>query len=627
MNFHLADLFCGAGGTSAGAVEAIERLGHKAHLTAINHWPVAIATHTKNHPDARHLCTSIDDVNPRNLFNEGELDLLWASPECTHHSIARGGKPINDQSRATAWCVVRWAEALRPPVILIENVPEFLSWGPIGTNGRPLKSKRGEVFRAWKHALEALGYKVEHKLLCAADYGDPTTRTRLFVQAVRGRRKIVWPMPTHARRPDMLTPRAWRPARSIIDFSLPSKSIFARDKPLSPKTMKRIWAGLKKYGLKDFIVPQQSNPIPKTLDEPLGTIVAEGSGPKLVQPFILPQHGSNGPRSVDSPAPTVTTTSRGIALVEPFITSIDHGSNSAEAAAASIDDPLSTIVTKARHGVAEPYLIELRGTAEKQLDASASSIDDPCRTITAGGVHHGLVEPFLIKTANGESRAGEASRARSLDDPAPTICGMRGDLALIEPKLTRKAALKSEKWKTTCNCGHEFLGTLLDACPKCGGFGGHTHGNPVDIEPHLLPQQQGGALRPISEPVPTVATAGAIALVEPFLTSYYGTAGAQSLDDPLDTVTCKDRHALVLPVVEIEGNRYLLDIHFRMLQPDELAGAQGFPKGYKFTGNKSDAVKQIGNAVPCGLSRALVYAVLSQSSDVSALVEDKEEAA
>lgn len=159
MSYHIADLFCGAGGTSAGAVEAIEAMGRQAELTAINHWDVAVATHTANHPTARHLCAGVDSVNPRDLYKEDELDLLWASPECTHHSIARGGRPMSDQSRATAWCVVRWAEALRPPVILIENVPEFQSWGPIGSRGRPLASRKGAeqtLIRA-REELESIG--------------------------------------------------------------------------------------------------------------------------------------------------------------------------------------------------------------------------------------------------------------------------------------------------------------------------------------------------------------------------------------------------------------------------------------------------------------------------------------
>lgn len=540
MKYKIADLFCGAGGTSEGAMEAAEFFGRKPELTAINHWPVAITTHEANHPAARSLCTGVDAVNPRDLFGEGELDLLWASPECTHHSVARGGKPINDQSRATAWCVVRWAESLRPPIILIENVPEFQTWGPIGSKGRPLASKKGETFQAWLNALRSLGYKVDHRMLCAADYGDPTTRTRLFIQAVRGKRKIVWPEKTHSKAVDLFTSRRWTPARDIIDWSLPAGSIFERKKPLSPKTLARIESGLRKFGLKGFILPQQSNPTPKGLDEPVPTVVAEGSGPKLVQPYIV---------------------------------AWDHTSGGAGAGVTSIEDPLSTVVTKARHGVAEPFLVELRGTNEKQLEGSARSLDAPCGTVTTSGAHHALVEPFLIKTANGASGSDD-SRVKSLDEPMPTVCGNRGDVALIEP--------------------------------------------------YLLGQQTCSALRPVSEPAPTVSTGGAIALVEPFLVSFYGNGQPHDIDEPTPTVTCKDRFGLVRPVVEIDGNRYLLDIRFRMLQPHELALAQGFPRGYQFTGSKTDQVKQIGNAVPRRLARAIVGAVLSQNPDVSALVDAEE---
>jgi len=551
VSFKIADLFCGAGGTSAGAVDAIERLGYQAQLTAINHWPVAVATHTVNHPTARHLCTSIDDVNPRNLFGEGELDLLWASPECTHHSTARGGKPINDQSRATAWCVVRWAEALRPPVILVENVPEFASWGPIGHNGRPLKSRKGEVFRAWKAALEALGYRVEHKLLCAADYGDPTTRTRLFVQAVRGRRKIVWPSPTHTRggESDLLgTRRPWVAAKEIIDWTLPTPSIFDRKRPLSEKTMRRIMAGLRKFGLKNFIVPQFGE--------------REGQDPRV--------------HDLEQPTPAVTSHGAG-ALVSPYIVAWDNQSSAN--GEWSAEQPLGTVTTKTRHGVAQPFLVELRGTSERQLDATARAVDAPLNAITAGGVHHGLAQPFLVQVAhgNGTDPNGDARRVKSLEEPLGTVCGNRGDMALIEP--------------------------------------------------HLLPQQSDGRLRPVSEPTPTVAAAGAIALIEPFLVEYYGTGKAQPVDQPLGTATTKARFALARPTIELHGKTYLIDIGFRMLQPHELAAEQGFPKGYQFTGTKTDAVKQIGNAVPCGLSRALVYAALSQSSDVSALLDVEEEAA
>jgi DNA (cytosine-5)-methyltransferase 1 len=432
-------------------------------LTAINHWPIAIATHTLNHPGARHLCASLDALNPRELYNPGVLDLLWASPECTHHSVARGGKPINDQSRATAWCVVRWAEALMPPVILIENVPEFIAWGGIGSDGRPMKSKKGATFAAWVGALESLGYKVGWKKLRAADYGDPTTRQRLFIQAVRGKRRVVWPNATHAAPggTDLFEQnrRPWRTAGSdVIDWKIKGESIYSRKRPLSKNTMRRIMDGLKKFGGND------------------------------------------------------------------------------------------------------PFIVEMRGTSDSQISRTAHSINGPLGTVSTSGAHHALINPFLIAMEHGGS-------VRSINDPINTI--------------------------TTAKGGAHAL-----------------------IEPCLLPQQSCGALRPVSQPAPTVSTAGAIALIEPFLVEYYGTAGAESVNQPLNTVTCKDRHALVQPEVRIDGKRYVLDILFRMLQPHELAAAQGFPSGYQFSGTKTDAVKQIGNAVPRRLARAIVLAVMGQNSDI-----------
>jgi DNA (cytosine-5)-methyltransferase 1 len=592
----IADLFCGAGGTSAGAVEAVMALGRTPEVTAVNHWPIAIDTHTANHPGARHFCTGIDSVNPRHLFGENELDILWASPECTHHSIARGGKPINDQSRATAWCVIRWAEALRPPIILIENVPEFQTWGPIGSTGRPLPSKKGETFQAWLSALRSLGYKVDHQMLCAADYGDPTTRTRLFIQAVRGRRKIVWPAKTHTKTPELFTTRRWTPARDIIDWSLSGGSIYERPKPLSEKTMARIFAGLRKFGLKEFIIPQNSSNNPVSLESPCPTLTTTSRGVGFAQPFIIPNFGEREGQSprvhdIESPLPTVTSHGAG-ALITSYIVAWDHTSGGPGAGISSIEEPISTVVTKARHGLAEPFLIELRGSSASNIRSTARSIESPLPTITATGTHNAVIqpylcnlkgqstacdiqapiptitahaphlylaEPYLIKTANGTSRAGEHSRAMSLQNPAPTICGNRGDLAIIQP--------------------------------------------------HLLPQQSAGALRPVSDPTPTVSTSGAIALVEPLLLNYQAAAGAGSTERP---------------IVEINGIRYLLDIRFRMLQPHELALAQGFPANYKFTGNKSEQVKQIGNAVPRRLARAILAAVLTQSQDVSWLVDAEE---
>lgn len=477
----MADLFCGAGGTSTGAIEAGQWLGYRVDVTGVNHWNRATETFLANHPGARVLCTGVDDVRPQSLFGEGELDLLWASPECMHHSVARGGRPINDQSRATAWCVVRWAEALRPGIILVENVPEFQGWGPIGANGRPLKSKKGETFRAWLAALASLNYRVEYRVLCAADYGDPTTRRRLFVQAVRGRRRIVWPEATHGPS-DLL--RQLHPHRSarehVVDWSLKGRWIDEMKPqarygglPLSPNSLERINSGFLKHGLKRV-----------------------ASGVKIA-PYITTMEHGGSVRSIDRPMPTVTTAKGGaISLVMP-------------------------------------YLVTHRGTSERHLHSSAGSIDEPVSTVAGEGGHIALAEPFLFYT----NHPG-GDRTLSVDDPLPTVAGNRGEIAMVQA-----------------------------------------------------------------------------ALLEPYLVEYYGTGGSQSVDDPLNTVTSKHRHALVSPEVVVDGRVYR--VRYRMLQAHELAAAQGFTKDYQFSGTKTEQVKQIGNAVPRRLARALVAAVLAQDSGVN----------
>lgn len=524
--FVAADLFCGAGGTSTGLVEACRKAGRPVKLTAINHWPTAVATHSLNHPEVRHLCASLDSLNPRELFNPGELDLLWASPECTHHSNARGGKPISEQSRATAWCVIRWADALLPNVVLVENVREFLTWGPLDSKGRPLESRKGELFGAWRAALEALGYRVDFRILCAADFGDPTTRERLFIQAVRGRRPIRWPEPTHCRvgqgasgaEQDLFRKalKPWRAAREIIDWSLPGKSIFKRERPLSPKTMNRIMVGLKRYGLKGFTL--------------------SAGGPKC------------GPTSVD--------------------------------------EPLGTVLCRDHRAVAQPYLVKLKGTG------TANDVDRPLDTVAANGKHHAIAEPFLVQV----NHEGEGGRVRNTAEPLPTVCGNRGEWAVCNPFVL------GQQSGAVARQVDQPLPTVA------------TDGAIGLVQPFIVGFDNGGSkshqTRSVEEPLSTVVTEARHAVAQPFIVKYYGTGQCRPVDEPVDTVTAKERFGLAMPEVEIDGERFRVDIHFRMLQPHELAGAQGFPKDYRFTGNKSEQVKQIGNAVPGNLSEALVAAVL-----------------
>lgn len=478
---HAADLFCGAGGTSTGLAMACRAAGLDVELLAINHWDVAIDSHTANHPWAKHRCESLDNVDPRKAIPGGRLQLLVASPECTHHSRARGGKPMSDQSRASAWHVLRWAEALYVENILVENVPEFLEWGPIGASGHPLKSKKGETFAAFVSGLRSLGYRVDWKILNAADYGDATTRNRLFVQARRGNRPIAWPEPTHSASGDATlfgARRRWRPAREVIDWSVKGTSIFGRKKPLAPKTLARIAEGLRRFG------------------------------GESAEPFLIALTHGGRLRSIDDPLPTVTGAHRGeLGLVEPFVIGQQSG-----AVARSVGEPLPTIATSGAVALVEPFLVPFYG-----------------------------------------ERAGQPPRTHAVSEPVPTI-----------PASAAKFGL---------------------------------------VEPFVVPMNRDDAPHSVDRPLRTItATSADLALVEPFLVSFYGNGSPSPISSPVPTVTTKDRFGLV--------EQYGVDIRFRMLQPHELAAAMGFPAEYQFSGNREARVRQIGNAVPVNLAKALCSALL-----------------
>jgi site-specific DNA-cytosine methylase len=223
-----------------------------------------------------------------------------AAPECVHFSTARGGRPMNDQSRASAWHLLRWLELLRVDDVLIENVPEFLTWGPLGAKGRPMKSRRGETFKAFVFAVESLNYRVEWRILNAADYGEATTRRRLFIRARRGKKAIDWPEPTHGKRAGgslLRHVRPWRAAREVIDWTIPGDSIFARKRPLAPATMRRIVEGLRRFGgpeLQPFIVAMEHGGRRCRWIRPCRRSRRRRGGAfGVAEPFLVPFYGEN----------------------------------------------------------------------------------------------------------------------------------------------------------------------------------------------------------------------------------------------------------------------------------------------------------------------------------------------
>jgi DNA (cytosine-5)-methyltransferase 1 len=558
--------------------------------------------------DERHICPLQLGTIERCIrlwSNPGELVLSpftgigsegYEAVRCTHHSTARGGRPINDQSRATAWHILKWAQELYIDNILIENVPEFRQWGPLGANGRPLKSKKGQTYRAFLDALRSFGYRVEDRVVNAADYGDPTTRQRLFILAQRGQKRVAYPVATHSRTggPTLFgKTRKWRAAREVIDWSVAGRSIFNRKKPLAPATMARILAGLEKFGgpeLKPFLVVLRQHMAGRSVDVPLPTLSAQGrhiglcepflvdaahgddakSGSPasrtkslndplgtvtgsnrfaIAEPFIVANNANNAPKSVDEPVPTVTGGNRNY-LVESFVLSQQSGGSPR-----STRQPLPTVATDGAISLVEPFLVPYYTERPEERHARTRSVDDPLPTIPAtGGGKFGVVEPFIISAGGAPLR-----QPRSTDDPMPTVMGS-DRLALAEPFLVQTS------------------------------HGQRVHG--------------------VERPLPTVTTArgGDFAVVEPFITKYNGTAkSAQSVGEPLDTVTSKDRFGLVQPCI----NGYVLDIRFRMLQPHELAAAMSFPKDYQFTGIQEDIVKQIGNAWPGETAKAFCLEILA----------------
>lgn len=383
---YAADLFCGAGGTSTGLMNAAQRLGIGVNLLAINHWDIAVQTHQANHPGARHIQTGLESVTPAEVVPGGKLDMLWASPSCTHHSVARGGRPRCDQSRAQPHLLLDWLDQLYVKRVMVENVPAFTSWGPLGANLKPMKSKAGVLFDDYIRALEARGYKTDWRILCCADYGDPTTRERFFLQAVRGREKIRWPEPTHAKNPGgLFRSKPWVPARDIIDWSLPGTSIFRRKKPLAPNTLRRIEAGIERFW------------------------------GKWAEPFLILLRGTKSGTlkstafSIDSPLPTLTAGGGHIGLVQPYVISCNNGSNAEKTTSRvrSIEESIGTQTGSNTFGIVEPIIIP-------QLSCGAPrGMGDPIPTITTAGAH-ALVEPFIISYYG----TGEA---HSIHEPFATI--------------------------------------------------------------------------------------------------------------------------------------------------------------------------------------------------------------
>lgn len=556
--FLVADLLCGAGGSSTGAQRAMAELGLEMELVCLNHWPVAINTHQRNHPEARHYVQDIATVRPHLIVPEGYLDLLMASPTCTHHSVARGGKPTSDQQRSDPWHIITWLTELRVKRIIVENVWEFITWGPVDhRTGKPIKSRKGEYFHAWIETIKRLGFDPEWRKLNAADYGDATTRQRFILMARSDGRKVHWPMPTHSKRDEVnadlfSTAKPWRPAKDVIDWSIKGKSIFNRKKALAPKTLHRIFAGAVKLGWPEpYIVVLRNHMTAQGLEVPLPTIAARGQHLALAEPVIVNMKGKSTASSSAEPLPTQTAHAPHLFAAEPILLS-QHSNGAARPAS----DPLPTITTGGagvdeRPGCARPMLIE-PFVLSRHAGGAARSVEEPTPAQVAKQSHI-LISPYY--------GSGSGETCVSADEPLPTVTS-KGRFGMVVPVT-------------------------------------HT--------------QSGNGARDVEEPIPTLTTAkgGEFAVVMP-VTHAGGHDRAQGVDTPLPTVTGANRGELAIAET---GEQY--DILFRMLEPHELAAAMGFnteDSTYEFTGTKTQQIKQIGNAVSVAKMKACVGAIMADAA-------------
>lgn len=322
----IIDLFAGGGGASTG----IEMTGMKVDI-AIDHDPEAIELHKLNHPNTVHYTCDVWEVDPIEATKGQQVQLLWASPDCKHFSKAKGGKPVEKNIRSLAWVVVDWAKKVRPEVIMLENVEEFKTWGPLDENNRPDKKRKGETFEKFITSLKNLGYNVEWKELRACDYGAPTIRKRLFIVARCDGKRIVFPERTHNDPGSVEVKKGihkpWVPASEVIDFSIHCPSIFSRKKPLVEATMNRIFEGIRRFVVNPdkrliinknkavFIAKHYSGVIGSSCNEPLATVTTIDHN-ALVVASLQGHFGENIESSLSEPVGTVTTKDRfGLVIV------------------------------------------------------------------------------------------------------------------------------------------------------------------------------------------------------------------------------------------------------------------------------------------------------------------------
>ncbi|WP_232494947.1 DNA cytosine methyltransferase [Novosphingobium kaempferiae] len=612
----IVDNFAGGGGASTGIEAALGR----AVDIAINHDEEAIRMHEVNHPGTMHIRNNIWQIDPEQVVRDvmakvGNdnparrvpinpitrlplVSLAWFSPDCKHFSKAKGGRPREKSIRDLAWVVVLWAKRVQPEVILLENVEEFRTWGPLDDDGFPIKERAGETFDKWQRELRKAGYKIQWNELRACDYGAPTIRKRFFMIARRDGKPIVWPQPTHGKpgSPEVLSGKRkpWRTAAEIIDWSIPCPSIFDRKKPLADKTLRRIAHGIMKFVVNNpspFIVPGASPFFARTAhgdvdkngkrrgqpchgpEEPFPTVTQSGDSALIIPHITKFRSGAIG-HEVAEPLHTVTANSYvkrpggsaplGVveAVVSPVI--VGCGGRRGQSGPTGPEQPYPTTTAKADACVVAAFM--------QKFAQNGQGVDptEPLHTVMAGAPRHAVVCAHLEQANGGPNN--DKLAGRNADAPLSTVATSGSQQRLVTSNLVK-------------------LRGTSDA--------------------HIESSASG-----VDDPVDTISAGGThMGEIRAFLIKYYGNEeDGHGIGNPLGTVTVQDRFGLV--TVMIEDEEYVIvDIGMRMLSPRELFNAQGFPADYQIEADadgkaitKTAQVAKCGNSVCPPLSEALVRA-------------------
>ncbi len=642
----IVDNFAGGGGASTG----IELAAGRPVAIAINHDPDAILLHRTNHPYTEYLQASVWDVDPVEVCKGRPVGLAWFSPDCKHFSKAKGSALVDRNIRGLAWIVLRWAAKVRPRVIMLENVEEFQTWGPV-RKGKPIKKKAGQTFRKWKQQLEDLGYVIGHRELVAADYGTPTTRKRFVLVARCDGKPIVWPERTHAPRDSEEVKsgrlKPWRSAAEIIDWTLPGYSIFATRKeiwdtygvraqrPLKPNTLRRIIRGVDKFTIKSgnpFIVPtgygERKGQAPRVQDlaDPLGTVVAKDKFTvcqPVATPFVTQQKFSNPAQDATNPLSTITAVGAH-QVVEPLLVPATfsntggsvgdsvagpvhtirtaggqvlsaanliqyHTEQSEKVRGQGMEDPIMTVDSSNRYGLASCNLVEYYG------NGNPIDVTDPLHTVTAHD-REGVVSAHIQKFFGGV--IGEDAR-----EPLPTVTTVdHNALAAVHVEKYFAGGYKG--------CGDSAASPLSTVTvePRHGACAAHV----VEFKGQDVGQSVDKPLRTIT------ASWGEFAECRAVLTKALGRdlgnwPQIRELLNEYCGYNLADDEVILLIIRGIAY--YISDITLRMLTPRELYNAMGFPLDYiiekDYKGNvypKDKQVARCGNAVCPPLAEAMVRA-------------------